>query len=160
MAMIASKPPITLRSTRMGEPPTLWRFVSEPPITPLDQNFALRHASVIHAALTPQGNRYWVTFRVFHVTGLQVIGADRDRNRLALIGFYDGQTIKFDFGHHTPTKHCAEQKKKGCRGDDSPKDAATRGVRGRKGWQLSYNSDPTGPFRSPRELKRVHSKEP
>ena len=25
--------------------------------TPPDQNFALRHAGVIHAALTPQGNR-------------------------------------------------------------------------------------------------------
>ena len=77
----------------------LWWVVSEPPLTPLDQNFALRHASIIHPALTPQGNRYWVTFRVFRVTGLQVIGADRDRNRLALSGFYDGQTVRLDFGH-------------------------------------------------------------
>ena len=52
----------------------LWRFVSEPPFTPPDKNFALRYASIIHAALTPQGNRYWVPFGVFHVTGLQVIG--------------------------------------------------------------------------------------
>ena len=48
----------------------LWRFVSESLFTPPDQNFALRHASIIHAALTPQGNRYRVTFRVFRVTGL------------------------------------------------------------------------------------------
>jgi hypothetical protein len=64
----------------------LGRFVSEPPIPPLDQNFALRHASVIHAALTPQGNRYWVTFGGFRITGLHVIGADRDRDFLACQG--------------------------------------------------------------------------
>jgi len=61
----------------------LWRVVSEPLLTPPDQNFALRHASVIHAALA-QGNRYRVTFTVFDVTGLQVIRADRDRDLLAL----------------------------------------------------------------------------
>ena len=62
----------------------LWWLVSEPLITPPDQNFALRHASIIHPDPTPQGNPYPVTFRVFRVTGLRVIGADGDRNRLAL----------------------------------------------------------------------------
>jgi len=61
--------------------PGLWRVISEPTVTPPEQNFALRHVSVIHAALTPQGNRYWMTFRVFHVTGFQVIVADRDSQR-------------------------------------------------------------------------------
>src|SRR4029077_12325905 len=78
----------------------LWRLVSEPLITPPDQNFALRHASVIHAAPTPAGAHYWVTFGLFGVTGLQVIRADRDRNRLALSGIYNWQPILFDFGHH------------------------------------------------------------
>ncbi|MGA7002572.1 MAG: hypothetical protein WBZ28_11605, partial [Pseudolabrys sp.] len=78
----------------------LWRLVSEPLITPPDQNFAFRHASVIHADPTPQGNRYRMTFRAFHVTGLQVVGADRDGDLIALSGIYDGKTVKFDFGHH------------------------------------------------------------
>jgi hypothetical protein len=51
----------------------LWRLVPEPLFTLPDQNFTLRHASVIHAALTPQGNRYRVTLGLLHVTGLQVI---------------------------------------------------------------------------------------
>jgi hypothetical protein len=79
----------------------LWRLVSEPLLTPPYQNFALRNASIIHAALTPQGNRHWMTFGLLHVTGLQVIGANRDRDLLAVRGIYDGQTIKFDFGHHS-----------------------------------------------------------
>ena len=88
----------------------LWRFVSEPLFTPPDQNFALRHASVIHAALTPQGNGYRVAFRLFRVTGFQIISADCDRDLLALSGIDDGQTIKFDFGHHAPlTQHGPEE---------------------------------------------------
>jgi hypothetical protein len=95
----------------------LWWLISEPPVTAPDQNFALRHAGIIHAALTPQGNRYWVTFGLFRVTSLQVIGIDRDRNCVALSGIYDRQTIQFDFGHHTLYKALLGAKKtKGCRG--------------------------------------------
>jgi len=41
-----------------------------------------------------------VLFGGFRITGLHVIGADRDGDFLALVGINDGQTIKFDFGHH------------------------------------------------------------
>ena len=87
----------------------LWRLVSEPLFTPPDQNFALGHASVIHADPTPQGNRYWVAFRVFWVTGFQVIPADCDRNCLALSGIYEGRPSSSILGitHTYKQAHCA-----------------------------------------------------
>jgi len=41
-----------------------------------------------------------VALGVFQITGLHVIGADRDGDLFAFVGINDGETIKLDFGHH------------------------------------------------------------
>src|SRR6185295_10130126 len=87
-----------------------------------------------------------MTFRLFHVTGLQVIGADRDRNRLALRGIYDRQTIQFDCGHHTLYKVARSKKDEGLPGATALRTLPPGGKRTVM-MATNHNFDSSDPFR-------------